>query len=78
MKKSPHWVQMEEHGVIWGMLILLRSYLNISILLVGDTEPRLLDLQEFNGNLMRISFTQITHPERLTREQQSDFERLSP
>ncbi len=49
-----------------------------SILLSGDTELRSLELQEVNGNLTRISFTQITHPEQLTSEQQTDFERLSP
>jgi predicted LPLAT superfamily acyltransferase len=27
MKKSPHWAQMEERGVIWGMWLLLRIYL---------------------------------------------------
>lgn len=27
MKKSPHWAQMQEHGVIWGMWLLLRIYL---------------------------------------------------
>jgi predicted LPLAT superfamily acyltransferase len=27
MKKSLHWTQMEEHGVIWGMGFLLRIYL---------------------------------------------------
>jgi predicted LPLAT superfamily acyltransferase len=27
MKKSPHWTQMEEHGVIWGTRFLLRIYL---------------------------------------------------
>jgi predicted LPLAT superfamily acyltransferase len=27
MKKSPHWAQMEEYGVIWGMQFLLRIYL---------------------------------------------------
>ncbi|MEI7995722.1 MAG: hypothetical protein WCH01_12555 [Methylococcaceae bacterium] len=27
MKKSPHWAQIEESGVIWGMRFLLRIYL---------------------------------------------------
>jgi len=27
MKKSPHWAQMKEYGVIWGMHLLLRIYL---------------------------------------------------
>jgi hypothetical protein len=49
-----------------------------SILLSGDTELRLLELQEVNGNLTRISFTKITHPVNLTPEQEADFEHLSP
>jgi hypothetical protein len=49
-----------------------------SIVLRGDTELRLLELREVNGNLTHISFTKITHPEQLTHEQQTDFERLSP
>ncbi len=27
MKKAPHWAQMKEYGVIWGMRFLLRIYL---------------------------------------------------
>jgi hypothetical protein len=49
-----------------------------SIVLNGDTELRVLEMQEVNGNTTRISFTKITHPEQLTSEQQADFERLSP
>jgi hypothetical protein len=49
-----------------------------SIVLNGDTELRMLDMQEVNGNTTRISFTKITHPDQLTSEQQADFERLSP
>ena len=49
-----------------------------AISLRGDTELRSLDIQEVTGNLTRISFTQITHPTQLTREQEADFERLSP
>jgi outer membrane lipoprotein-sorting protein len=49
-----------------------------TILLTGDTELRLLEIQEFNGNLTRISFAEIAHPDHLSSEQQSDFERLSP
>lgn len=49
-----------------------------SVVLSGDTELRSLELQEFNGNITLISFSQITHPENLSTEQQSDFERLSP
>lgn len=49
-----------------------------SIELSGDTELRGLAMQELNGNFTRISFTNITHPAQLTREQQADFEHLSP
>jgi Outer membrane lipoprotein carrier protein LolA-like len=49
-----------------------------TILLEGDTEVRLLELQEANGNLTRISFIDIAHPGQLTHEQQAEFERLSP
>jgi hypothetical protein len=49
-----------------------------TILLAGDTEVRLLELQEANGNLTRINFVGINHPDHLTSGQQADFERLSP
>jgi hypothetical protein len=49
-----------------------------TIQLTGDTELRQLELQEVNGNLTQISFTQISHPDHLSSEQQADFERLSP
>jgi hypothetical protein len=49
-----------------------------TILLTGDTELRLLEIQEVTGNLTRISFDKITHPDHLSPEQQADFERLSP
>lgn len=49
-----------------------------TILLTGDTELNLMELQETNGNLSRIQFSNITHPDHLTSEQQADFERLSP
>jgi Outer membrane lipoprotein carrier protein LolA len=49
-----------------------------TILLSGDTELRLLEIQEVTGNQTRISFTKITHPDHLSNEQQSDFEQVSP
>ena len=49
-----------------------------TINLSGDNELRVLELQEVNGNFTRISFTQITHPNQLSTEQEADFERLSP
>ena len=49
-----------------------------SIVLSGDNELRLLEIQEAGGNITRIKFDQITHPTRLTSEQEADFEHLSP
>lgn len=49
-----------------------------TIFLTGDTELSLMELQETSGNLSRIQFSDITHPDHLTSEQQADFERLSP
>ncbi|NOU22775.1 MAG: outer membrane lipoprotein carrier protein LolA, partial [Methyloglobulus sp.] len=49
-----------------------------TILVSGDTELRLLEIQEVTGNQTQISFTQITHPDHLSSEQQSDFEQISP
>ena len=49
-----------------------------TILLTGDTELRVLEIQEVTGNLTRISFTQVTHPAHILTEQEADFERLSP
>jgi len=49
-----------------------------TITLSGDSELRTLELQEVTGNFTRISFTQITHPNQLSTEQEADFERLSP
>ncbi|MFA6053194.1 MAG: outer membrane lipoprotein carrier protein LolA [Methylobacter sp.] len=49
-----------------------------TIVLSGDNELRLLEIRETGGNITRIKFDQISHPAQLTREQESDFERLSP
>lgn len=49
-----------------------------TILLSGDSELRLLELHELNSNLTRIQFSEITHPDLLSNEQQAEFERLSP
>jgi len=45
--------------------------------LSGDKELQRLDIREANGNLTRIIFEHITHPEALTPTQEADFERLS-
>ena len=49
-----------------------------SITLSGDSELRQLELNELNSNLTLIKFSEITHPDRLSNEQQAEFERLSP
>jgi outer membrane lipoprotein-sorting protein len=49
-----------------------------NIRLSGDSEVRQWELTETSGNLTRITFTQITHPSRLSNEQIADFGQLSP
>ena len=49
-----------------------------SMALSGDHELRLLEIQEAGGNMTHIKFDHITHPAQLTREQEADFEHLSP
>lgn len=49
-----------------------------TMVLSGDTELRDLEIRETGGNVTLISFDNITHPERLSDEQETDFERLSP
>ena len=49
-----------------------------SIMLSGDNELRLLEIQEAGGNISQIKFDKITHPTQLTPEQEADFEHLSP
>jgi len=56
---------------------LLQKIISV-IVLSGDNELRLLEIRETGGNITHIKFDQITHPMQLTREQESDFERLSP
>jgi outer membrane lipoprotein-sorting protein len=49
-----------------------------SIMLSGDNELRLLEIQEAGGNISKIKFDKIAHPTQLTSEQEADFEHLSP
>ena len=72
----------EEQQTSWRLQLkpkdeLLQKIIN-AIVLTGDTELRWLEIQETGGNLTRISFDNITHPDHLSPEQQADFERLSP
>jgi outer membrane lipoprotein-sorting protein len=55
----------------------LKKIIN-SIVLSGDNELRLLEIQETGGNISQIKFDKITHPTKLTSEQEADFEHLSP
>jgi len=72
----------EDKKIAWILQLTPKDELLKKIIsfieLSGDTELRVLNMQEVNGNITRISFTNITHPEQLTSEQQTDFERLSP
>lgn len=56
---------------------LLRKIIS-TILISGDTELRLLEIQEVTGNQTQISFTKISHPDHLSNEQQANFEHISP
>jgi Outer membrane lipoprotein carrier protein LolA len=56
---------------------LLRKIIS-TILISGDTELRLLEIQEVTGNQTQISFANISHPNHLSNEQQADFEHISP
>jgi Outer membrane lipoprotein carrier protein LolA-like len=72
----------KEQKSSWQLLLtpkdeLLKKVIS-TVVLTGDAELRLLELLEVNGNMTRIRFSEIIHPERLSGEQQSDFERLSP
>ncbi|WP_432740519.1 outer membrane lipoprotein carrier protein LolA [Methylobacter sp. G7] len=49
-----------------------------TMVLSGDTELRDLEIREAGGNVTRITFDNISHPQQLTDEQEADFERLSP
>ncbi len=56
------------------MLKKVISRINIT----GDHEVRDWELQETGGNLTRIHFTDIAHPDHLSSDQQADFEALLP
>ena len=49
-----------------------------TIQMTGDTELQMLELQEVNGNQTLIRFSGIARPGQLSKEDQADFERLSP
>ena len=56
----------ENKKPIWQLLLkpkdeLLQKIIS-TILLIGDTELHVLEIQEVTGNLTSISFTQVTHP----------------
>ena len=49
-----------------------------AIMLSGDNELRVLEIQETGGNITHIKFDKITHPTQILPEQEADFEHLSP
>ncbi len=71
-----------DHNTVWQIELkpkdeLLKKIIS-SIVLSGDNELRLLEIQEAGGNISQIKFDKITHPTQLTPEQEADFEHLSP
>jgi outer membrane lipoprotein-sorting protein len=56
---------------------MLRKVIS-TMVLSGDNELRGLEIRESGGNITRIGFTHVMHPEKLTAEQETDFERISP
>ena len=46
--------------------------------LTGGTGIRSLAVEETNGNLTLIYFSEISHPRQLNKQQQAEFDRLSP
>ena len=69
-------------GASWRLALtpkdeLLKKIIG-AMVLSGDHELRLLEIQEAGGNMTRIKFAHMTHPAQLTREQEADFEHLSP
>ncbi len=50
----------------------------VMLKLTGDSELRLLEIHEVNGNVARIQFDKITHPTELSPQQVTDFEQLLP
>ena len=49
-----------------------------SLTLTGDADIKSLKIEETNGNLTLINFSEISHPGQLNSQQQADFDRLSP
>ena len=71
-----------ENKSVWQLTLTPRDEFLKKIIstisLCGDKDLRSLEIQEVTGNLTHISFTEITHPDQLSYEQTTDFERLSP
>lgn len=71
----------EQKGA-WGIRLIPKDEMMKKVIgeirLRGDTEIRQWELQETGGNLTRIDFTRISHPNALTEEQQAEFERFLP
>jgi outer membrane lipoprotein-sorting protein len=56
---------------------LLKKVIN-TINITGDNEIHDWELLEAAGNVTRIHFSDISHPDRLNSRQQTDFESISP
>jgi len=71
-----------DNGKSWQLKLVPKDELMKKIIafirVEGDQDIRVWELQETGGNLTRINFSQITHPDYLNKEQLADFERLSP
>lgn len=66
----------------WQLQLLPKDQLLKKIIstirLQGDKEIRSWELQEINGNVTQINFSQISHPQNLSSEQLKGFESVSP
>lgn len=72
----------QHHEASWALQLipndeLLKKAIQ-SIKINGDSEVREWELQETGGNISLIRFSEISHPDRLSSQQQSDFDKLSP
>ncbi len=71
----------EQQGA-WQLQLLPKDQLLKKVIgairLQGDKEIRRWELQEINGNVTQINFSQISHPKNLSNEQLKGFESVSP
>ena len=75
-------ISISDKSTGWQMLLtpkdeFLKKIIT-SISLSGDSDLTSLIIREASGNNSQIIFSNITHPNELTFEQQTNFARLSP